>query len=264
MTFIIIKIGGSVLNKLSDSFYETLVKMKQETDYQPVLVHGGGPEITEALKKWEISSTFVNGLRVTTDEVLKIAEMVLSGSLNKRIVSNIQRIGGKSIGLSGIDGPLLTVSQVDPRLGFVGKVESVNPAWLHSIFGQGAIPVISPIGIDPSGQKYNINADMAAASIAIALNGKLAFISDIPGVMEETEQGSIVHPKLTKVQINRLIEKGVITGGMIPKVQSALSVLEAGVKEAVILNGSKPKDLLTYMDGLDAGTRIIREEVYNV
>ncbi|WP_416150534.1 acetylglutamate kinase [Salipaludibacillus sp. HK11] len=263
MDIIVLKLGGSVLEKLPDSFYKTLVQLKQDKVCQPIVVHGGGPEITKALNKWTVESTFVDGLRMTTNEVLEVVEMVLSGSLNKRIVAHVQRSGGTAIGLSGVDGSLLNASPVDAKLGYVGKVESVNTDLLQTLFHHGSIPIISPIGIDQQGQKYNINADMAAAAIAIALNAKLAFISDIPGVIEEKEGNSFVHPQLTKPQIESLIQREVITGGMIPKIQSALSVLEAGVDEAVILNGCEPKDLLNYIQGKQAGTKVIHEEGYH-
>ncbi|WP_280770960.1 acetylglutamate kinase [Salipaludibacillus daqingensis] len=264
MDIIVFKLGGSILAKLPNSFFETLVKVKQDYKCQPVIVHGGGPEITEALNKWNVKSTFVNGLRVTTADVLHVAEMVLSGSLNKQIVANIQRAGGSGIGLSGVDGSLLTTKPLDSKLGFVGEVSSVNNNMLNMVINQDSIPVISPIGIDADGQKYNINADMAAAAIAIALKGKLAFISDVPGVMEEKSSGSYVYPELTKSKIKELIQIGVITGGMIPKVQSALSVLEAGVSEAVILNGCQPADVTQYIQGNPVGTKVVHEEAYYV
>lgn len=264
MKIVIFKLGGSVLEKLSDSFYNTLVQLKQDRLCQPVIVHGGGPEITKTLNKFQVESTFVEGLRVTTSDVLNVVEMVLSGSINKHIVAQIHKSGATGIGLSGVDGSLLTAKSLDPKLGFVGEVTSVNKNLLQMIFDQGSIPVISPIGIATDGQKYNINADMAAAAIAISLNGNLAFISDIPGVMEDTATGSFVHPQLTKTKITELIQQGVITGGMIPKVQSALSVLEAGVREAVILNGCQPEDLLQYMTGNQVGTKVIHEEANDV
>lgn len=264
MKIIVFKLGGSVLEKLTDSFYDTLVQLKRDGLCQPVIVHGGGPEITNTLNKFQIESTFVDGLRVTTSEVLNVVEMILSGSLNKRIVAQIHRAGASGIGLSGIDGALLAAKPLDPKLGFVGEVSSVNKDLLEMIFDQGSIPVVSPIGIDTDGQKYNINADMAAAAIAISLKGNLAFISDIPGVMEDTSTGPYVHPQLTKLQIEELIDNGVISGGMIPKVQSAISVLEAGVREAVILNGCQPTDLLQYIAGEQAGTKVIHEEGYYV
>lgn len=268
MNVMILKMGGSVLAKLPASFYKTVVKLKQSGVCEPIIVHGGGPEINEALKQLNVESSFVNGLRKTTEEVLDVAEMIMSGSINKKIVANLHKAGGSALGLSGVDGSLLEVTPVDPTgdLGFVGQVENVNDSWLHLIMKNGAIPVISPIGIDSTtGQRYNINGDMAAAAVAEKLKGKLALISDIPGVMETINGKSIVHHELTGSQIEQMITTGVIHGGMIPKVRSALKGLTGGVKESIILNGLTPIDLANYIDGKQVGTKVmIEKEVHYV
>ncbi|MEC5423773.1 acetylglutamate kinase [Virgibacillus sp. C22-A2] len=267
MNVLVLKIGGSVLAKLPDSFYKMVVELKHSRICEPVIVHGGGPDINRILRELEAESTFVDGLRVTTNEVLDVAEMVMSGSVNKKIVTNLQKAEGSAIGLSGVDGSLLQVAPLDPTgaLGFVGEVIHVNEKWLDLIIQNAGIPVISPIGIDASGQRYNINGDMAAAAVAQSLKGKLALISDIPGVMETIEGKQVVHKELTEKQVKEKIASGVIHGGMIPKVNSALKGLSKGVKESVILNGLTPNDVKDYLEGKEAGTKVIQEkEAYHV
>lgn len=262
MNVMILKVGGSVLAKLPESFYETVVQLKKSGVCEPIIVHGGGPEINHALEQLNVESSFVNGLRQTTPEVLNVAEMVMSGSINKKIVTKIGKVGGTALGLSGVDCSLLQVSPVDPTgaLGFVGQVEHVNNDWLKLIMTNGGIPVISPIGIDESGQRYNVNGDMAAAAVAQSLQGKLILISDIPGVMEDIDGKSVIHPELTETQIEKMILSGVIYGGMIPKVRSALKGLSGGVKESIIINGLTPIDLANYIDGKQVGTKVIIEK----
>lgn len=262
MDVMVLKIGGSILEKLPDSFYEMIVELKSSGICEPVIVHGGGPEINRLLQQLEVESTFVDGLRATTKEVLDVAEMVMSGSINKRIVTNLQKAGGTALGTSGVDCSLLKAHPLDPTgaLGYVGEVANVNDEWLKMIMSHGGIPVISPIGIDESGQRYNINGDMAAAAVAQSLEGKLALISDIPGVMETIDEEQVVHTKLTKQQIEAKIASGVIYGGMIPKIRSALNGLSAGVSESVILNGLAPADLKNYIEGKEAGTKVIAEK----
>jgi len=267
MEYLVLKIGGSVLAELPDSFYDTVVALKQSGKCEPIIVHGGGPEINDVLERFNVETQFVEGLRVTTKEVLHAAEMVMSGSVNKRIVSELTKANGIAVGLSGVDSRLLQVVPQDPsgKLGFVGKVTEVNVSWLELIINHGNIPVISPISTDEKGQKYNVNGDMAAAAVAEALEGKLGFITDIPGVMETIDGKQVVHPKLTEKQIQKMIDNQVISGGMIPKVRSAINGLKAGAKESIILNGKNPEDLKNYIDGEEAGTKIVMEkEIHHV
>ena len=266
MDIFVLKIGGSILQKLPTDFYDVIVKLKKSGNVHPIIVHGGGPEINEALKNLNVKSEFVDGLRVTTKEVLEVAESVMSGTINKEIVTKLHQSGGTAIGLSGVDGALLKVEPVDAsgKLGFVGDVKEVNSSWIKLIMENGAIPVISPIGMNETGQHYNVNGDMAAAAVAEALEAKLALISDIPGVMEEVSGKKIIHAKLTKAEIEEKIATGIIYGGMIPKVNSALKALTGGVKESVILNGLNPKDLEAYIEGQQVGTKIVIGEVQNV
>ena len=168
MKYAVIKCGGSVLENLPKSFYEDVVKLHQSGEWAPVIVHGGGPLITSLLKTLHVETTFVNGLRVTNHEVLDVVEMVLSGSVNKQVVRNLIEAGGKALGVSGVDGMLLKARPVNEAktIGFVGEVTEVNKKIIEDIADQGFIPVISPIGIDSSSQRYNINGDVAAAAVA--------------------------------------------------------------------------------------------------
>lgn len=266
MEYVVLKVGGSILEKLPKAFFDTIVNLQKSKKIHPIIVHGGGPEINHMLTKMNVEPKFVDGLRVTTEEVLEVVEHVLTGSINKKIVTKVQLSDGVGIGLSGVDGELLKVKPQDPtgKLGFVGEVEKVNKDWIEVIVKNGAIPVISPIGIHYSGQHYNINGDAAAAAVAEALQAKLALISDIPGVLEEVKGQKIVLPKLTKTDIEEKISNGVIYGGMIPKVHSALKAVAGGVKESVILNGLTPDDLKLYIAGENVGTKIVMGEVQHV
>jgi acetylglutamate kinase len=266
MGIVVLKMGGSVLEKLPEDFYQTIVELKKAKICDPIIVHGGGPEINQALKQAKVESPFVDGLRVTTEEVLEIAEMVMSGSINKRIVNKLIKADGAAFGLSGVDGSLLQAEPINPsgKLGFVGKVKKVNNKWLKLIMEQDGIPVISPIGVGKEGIRYNINGDMAAASVASSVGGKLIFVSDIPGVMETVAGKQVVHSKLTKQEIDTMITSGVIYGGMIPKVNSAMDALSAGIDESVIINGVCPSDLKDYMEGKNIGTKIVMGEVQHV
>ncbi|MBU9723028.1 MULTISPECIES: acetylglutamate kinase [Bacillaceae] len=261
MDYLVVKCGGSVLDNLPSSFYKNLVKLQQEGKCQPIIVHGGGPLISSLLTKLGVKTSFVNGLRVTTEDVLQVVEMVLSGSVNKQIVGKLQKVGGDAYGISGVDGKLLLAEQNgNESLGYVGDVVQVNAQMIHSIIDEGHIPVISPVGIGHDGQKYNINGDIAAAAVAKALNGKLCFVSDIPGiyVKDDHEDMKTCH-QLTKKEAMKLIQDEVITGGMIPKVTAAIDSLEHDVEQVVILNGMTKDSLLDYVSGKEIGTKFVRD-----
>lgn len=258
---IVIKCGGSVFEDLPSSFYKEIVQLQNGGEWQPIVVHGGGPLISKLLKVQHIPVQFVDGLRVTTEEVLDVVEMVLSGSMNKTIVRKLMQAGGQAIGLSGVDGQLILAEQVDnDRLGYVGQVKHINKDLLDSFIGEQAIPVISPIGIDESGQRYNINADIAAAAVARALGAHLCMISDIPGIYKIEDGQRHVYKSISKKQVEELIEQGTISGGMIPKVQAALDALKNGVPSTVILNGLEEGQLLDYCSGRSPGTKIVSDE----
>ncbi len=262
MKYVVIKCGGSVFERLPQSFYQTIVDLKNTGNYHPIIVHGGGPLISQLLDQAGVKSQFVNGLRVTTDEVLDVVEMALSGSMNKKIVRFLSQAGGKAVGISGVDGNLLTAAKADhaEKLGFVGKVAHVQTSMLDMIAHDGAIPVISPLAMDETGQRYNINADMAASAVAEALGAKLCFITDIPGIYEEIDGEKKVFHQLNEYDINQLIKEEVIFGGMIPKVESALSALNKNVPEVSIVNGMDPSAFLSFMQGKEVGTRILLEK----
>ncbi|ENH96349.1 acetylglutamate kinase [Gracilibacillus halophilus YIM-C55.5] len=262
MNYVVIKCGGSVFEQLSPSFYQDIITLSQQGEWQPIIVHGGGPYISELLEQTGVTTQFVDGLRVTTNDVLDVVEMALSGSINKQIVRQLHQSGGTAIGLSGVDGNLLGAKPVagSEQLGFVGEVTAVNTAFIQSLSESQMIPVIAPIGLDQNSQRYNINADMAASAIAQALEAKLCFISDIPGIYQEVNGEKQVFHQLDQEQIQALIEKEVIFGGMIPKVHSALAALEENVPEVSIVNGTRENGLLDFMQGEAVGTRIIRKE----
>ncbi|MRH44256.1 acetylglutamate kinase [Aquibacillus halophilus] len=258
MNYVVIKCGGSVFDALPESFYENIVKLHENGEWQPIIVHGGGPLIGSFLEKLGVETTFVNGLRVTTNEVLDIVEMALSGLMNKQIVRKLMTSGGSGYGISGVDGALLRAVPTSEAasLGYVGEVESVNTEIINQIINQGFIPVISPLGIDKVGQRYNINADMAASSIAQALGAKLCFISDISGIYVEKDGKKVTLHQIGKQRIEELIKDNVIQGGMVPKVQSALKALAHNVPEVSIVNGLEVDGLIQFMNGRAVGTRI--------
>lgn len=262
MKYLVIKCGGSVLDNLPRSFYEDVVKMYEAGEWTPIIVHGGGPLITQLLKSLNVETNFVNGLRVTDHQVLDIVEMVLSGSVNKQVVRNIIEVGGNAIGVSGVDGSLLQAmpTQNARTLGFVGEVTGVNHKVLDGIISQGNIPVVSPIGIDSSGQRYNINGDIAASAIAKALGANLCFISDIPGILIEKDGAKTKLDKVSKAIIEEMIENKTIYGGMIPKVKAAIDGLVHKIPEVGIINGFEKNSLIDYTNGKKIGTKIVLEE----
>lgn len=231
---IVVKCGGSVLARLSDTFFSSLQKLKAEHDL--VVVHGGGPEIDEMLTKLNIPVEKKNGLRVTTKDVLQVVEMILCGMVNKNLVARFEKNGASAVGLSGCDGKLLEASALNEELGYVGDVKAVNVKLLQSLLSQELVPVVSPVGMDTSGQLYNINGDTAAGAIASSLGAKqLLFVTDVPGVLHNGELIREANEEL----LSSLIEEGVITGGMIPKVKAALASLQGEVEQVIIVDGLK-------------------------
>ena len=262
MNYVVIKCGGSVFEQLPPSFYQDIITIQERGEWQPIIVHGGGPLISQLLEQTGVKTEFVHGLRVTTNEVLDVVEMALSGAVNKGVVRNLTGAGGKAIGVSGVDGCLLQAEPIDEAmpLGFVGTVTQVNNELIHQFTEQGLIPVISPIGIDQQGQRYNINADMAASAVAQSLGAKLCFISDIPGIYQKVAGEKQVFHQLNEQKIQTLIEDEVIIGGMIPKVESAIAALKQHVMEVSIVDGTKEHGLVEFMQGKPIGTRITLEQ----
>jgi acetylglutamate kinase len=259
MKYLVIKLGGSVMEQLPSSFYKNIVELLKLKQWVPIIVHGGGPMINALLKTLKIETQFVNGIRITDEKTLDIVEMVLSGSANKQIVRHIIKADGKAVGLSGVDGLLLKSQPVDGRLelGFVGEIVDVNKSLILNVIQQGYIPVISPIGIDEMGQRYNINGDIAASAVASAIGANLCFISDIPGIYINDNDQKRTLNTITKAEVDSMIESGEINGGMIPKVKAALNSLAHHVPEVSIINGLDTDSLIHYCKGEKIGTKII-------
>lgn len=258
----VMKCGGSTLAALPDVFFQDLCEL-QKRGTMPVIVHGGGPAISETLAKLGIESEFVGGLRRTSEDVLDVVEMVLAGRINKEIVRRIQQAGGKSLGLSGTDGRLLTAKPVANAadVGFVGEVTQVNAALLKGVAALGYMPIVAPIGIDAEGQRYNINADTAAGAVAAELGAdRLVVVTDVPGILQNEDGVKKVLPVVTVRQIEDMIASGEIYGGMIPKVRAAAASLAGGVQEVVIVDGAEPNVLSRVAGGERLGTRILKED----
>lgn len=243
---IVIKYGGSAMinEQLKDSVMRDIVLLSL-IGVKVVLVHGGGPEITEMLKQVGKESKFIDGLRVTDKETVEIVQMVLCGKINKNLVNLIQNKDGKAIGLSGVDGHMIKARMKDERLGYVGEITQINTKPILDVLEKGYIPVISTIGCDDEGNVYNINADTAAAELAAGLNAESLFLmTDISGILRDKDDPSSLISKITYKQAFALKEEGIISGGMIPKVECCISALEGGVKKAFIIDGRIPHALL--------------------
>jgi acetylglutamate kinase len=259
-TCFVMKCGGSTLAALPDSFFNDL-RVLQADGMIPVIVHGGGPAISEMLAKLGIESEFVGGLRKTNEATLDVVEMVLAGQINKEIVRRIQLSGGKALGLSGEDGHLIHAEPVAnaSEIGYVGDVTHVNGSLVQGIVDLGYMPVIAPIGLDSSGQRYNINADTAAGAVASHLGvERMIVVTDVPGIMKEIDGVKQVLPVVTVAETEEMIASGVIYGGMIPKVRAATQCIHGDVQEVVIVNGSEPAVLSKVLNGDPIGTRITR------
>ena len=247
---VVIKYGGAAMenSRLRESTTEDIVLMKY-VGMNPVVVHGGGPEINRTLQRLGVEAKFHNGLRVTDEETVKVVEMVLAGSLNKEIVTLISRAGGNPIGLCGKDGNLLharkKVSEDGADLGFVGDITGVHFKILTVLCDAGLIPIIAPIATDPQGNTWNVNADTAAGEIAAAIQAeKLVFLTDTPGILRDPKDNASLIHQLNYLEIEDLIEQGVIAGGMIPKVDACLKALDYGVAKTHIIDGRVPHSLL--------------------
>ncbi|WP_189016445.1 acetylglutamate kinase [Paenibacillus marchantiophytorum] len=255
------KCGGSTLAALPSSFFEDMRQL-QEEGIVTVIVHGGGPAISETLGKLGIESGFVNGLRVTSEAVLDVVEMVLSGQINKEIVRRIQLTGAAALGLSGVDGHLIEAKPVanSHEVGLVGDVTKVNAELIQGIVNMGYIPVIAPVGLGADGgQRYNINADTAAGAVASHLGvEQMVVVTDVPGIMSTVDGEKQVLPVVSVAEIEDMIVSGEIYGGMIPKVRAAIACIQGKVQEVVIVNGSEPNVLSKVLKGTGIGTRIVR------
>ena len=210
-----------------------------------VLVHGGGPEITSMMDKLGKKPEFVDGLRVTDKETVDIVQMVLAGKVNKTLVTMLEKRGGKAIGLCGMDGRLIEAKMKNEKLGYVGEVTKINIEAVTDILEKGYIPVISTLGCDEEGNAYNINADTAAAHIAGALGAeRFILMTDIAGILKDKDDPSTLIPEISLSEADKLFENGVISSGMIPKVQCCVTAIKAGVKNVVIMDGRVPHSIL--------------------
>ena len=236
---IVVKYGGHAMGEEQAQFARDVVLLRQ-VGISPVVVHGGGPQIAAMLKRLNIESNFVDGLRVTDKETMEVVEMVLSGTINKQIVSAINLAGGFAVGLSGKDGHLMQATKVcraasDVDLGFVGEPSSITPHIIEAFMEADIVPVIAPIGVRAEGETYNINADTVAGAVAAALTAtRLLMLTDVPGVLDK--DGKLI-TEMSSAQARELIADGTIKGGMIPKVETCLDAVDRGVEAAVILDG---------------------------
>ena len=243
---IVVKYGGNAMisEELKLQVMEDLVLLWL-IGVKPVLVHGGGPEISDMLKKVGKKSEFVEGLRVTDKETAEIVQMVLAGKINKQLVNLLGEFGGNAVGISGIDGHLIEAKIKDERLGFVGEITKVNVQPILDLIEKEYIPVVSTVGCDSEGNVYNINADTAASYIAGAMKAeRLITMTDIPGILRDVNDPDSIIKKVTTEEARQLFEEGVISGGMIPKVECCIDAIEKGVRRVTILDGRVPHALL--------------------
>ncbi len=237
---VVVKVGGNAIDQRRQETLLDLVLLRY-VGMQPVLVHGGGPEITAMSERLGLSARFRDGLRVTDAATMDVVKMVLTGKVNPDLVATIHRLGGQAVGISGEDGASIIAEQLDPDLGFVGKVVQVNPEPIVAMLDRSYIPVIASVGLGYDGNAYNINADTVAAEVAVALRAaKLILMTDVPGVLDGEER---VLSELTRSAAGRLIDGGQVSGGMIPKLQACLRALD-GVPSAHIIDGRTPHSLL--------------------
>ncbi|MEE9428500.1 MAG: acetylglutamate kinase [Paracoccaceae bacterium] len=255
---VVIKLGGHAMGSddAMESFARDIVLM-QQVGLNPVIVHGGGPMINAMLNKLGIKSEFIGGKRVTDAATMEVVEMVLSGTVNKRIVQAVNAQGGKAIGLSGKDADLMQCEIIDENMGFVGNPTKVSPEFLRNLADAGIIPIIAPIGFSVNGETLNVNGDTAAGAIAAALKAdRLLLLTDVSGVMDS--DGTVL-TDLSAEQIRELTKNGTIAGGMIPKTETALRALKGGVRAAAILDGRAPNACLLELFTEHGAGSLIRE-----
>ncbi len=243
---IVVKYGGNAMinEELKQAVMGDIVLLAL-IGIKVVLVHGGGPEITDMLSKIGKKSEFVNGLRVTDKETVDIVQMILAGKINKNLVNIIQNKGGKAIGLCGIDGHMIEAEQLDEQLGYVGEITDVNIDPILDVIDKGYIPVVSTVGCDSEGNTYNINADTAAARIAGALKAEsLISMTDIEGILKDKNDPSTLISKIYVSDAPRLMKEGIISGGMIPKVKCCIEAIRRGVNKVFIIDGRVPHSIL--------------------
>lgn len=261
---VVVKYGGNAMinAELKHAVMRDMVLLSL-IGVKVVLVHGGGPEISQMLKRVGKESVFVDGLRVTDEETAEIVQMVLAGKINKGLVAQLDNLGGRAMGICGMDGGLIQAEMLDERLGYVGRIKEVRPQPLFDLLEKGYIPVVSSIGCDASGHVYNINADTAAAAVAASLHAEsLISMTDIPGILLDPSDPSTLIRKVDLVQAQRLVDDGIITGGMIPKVACCMDAIKAGVKKVFVIDGRIPHAILVEtLTDEGIGTMFVKEDV---
>ncbi len=244
--YVVVKYGGNAMTdpELKKSVMQDLLLLNL-VGVKVVLVHGGGPEINSALDKMQIESTFKDGLRVTDEPTMEVVQMVLAGKVNKGLVANIVELGGKAVGLCGIDGNMIKVHKKNADLGLVGEIDDIDTTLIETVISQGYIPVLASIGVDENGVAYNINADTVAAKVAGALQAEtMVAMTNIDGVMRDKDDPTSLIPQLSVAEAEQLKQEGIIAGGMIPKVDCCLEAIEAGAQKVFIINGEIPHAIL--------------------
>lgn len=257
---VVIKYGGNAMinEQLKQQVMEDITLLWL-IGVKVVLVHGGGPEISETMKRLGKQAQFVNGLRVTDKETVDIVQMVLAGKVNKTLVNLLQMKGGHAVGVSGIDGGIIEAAMKDEALGYVGKITRIRPQPITDLLEKNYIPVVSTVASDRQGNTYNINGDTAAAFIAGALNAeRLIMMTDIAGILRDKDDPSTLIPALTVSEARKLFDEGVISGGMIPKVDCCIEAIEKGVRHVVIMDGRVPHSILMeLLTNEGAGTMVM-------
>lgn len=257
---VVVKYGGNAMinEQLKMQVMEDIVLLSL-IGVKIVLIHGGGPEISDVMEKLGKKPLFIDGLRVTDKETVDIVQMVLTGKVNKTLVNLLETKGGTAMGISGMDGRLIETVMKDERLGYVGKIVNINIAPIADLLEKGYIPVISTVGCDKEGNAYNINGDTAAAHIAGALKAeRLIMMTDIAGILKDKEDPATLIPEMTVSEAAKLQEEGVISGGMIPKVECCVEAIQKGVKKVIIMDGRVPHSILMeILTDEGAGTMVI-------
>ena len=259
---VVIKYGGNAM--ISEELRRAVISdiiLLNLVGVRVVVVHGGGPEIGAMLEKIGKQSRFVDGLRYTDEETMDIVQQVLCGKVNKNMVSIINNLGGRAIGLCGLDGALFQAKKLDEKYGLVGKIVKVSPQVVEDVLATGYIPVISTVGCGENGETYNINGDTAAACVAGALGAeRLILMTDIAGILRDPKDPSTLIPELTRKQAQTLRAEGVISGGMIPKVECCIRAIDEGVSKVIIMDGRVPHSILMeLLTDEGAGTMLTRE-----
>ena len=248
---VVIKYGGNaMINEELKMNVITDVVLLSEIGVKVILVHGGGPEINKTLKKIGKESKFINGLRYTDEETIDVVQMVLAGKTNKDLVKLIMQKGGNATGISGIDNMLIEAEKLESEddLGFVGAIKEIHPNIIMDMLDKGYIPVVASVGMDKDGNTYNINADTAAAEVASAVGAEnMILVSDIPGLLEDKDDENTLLPLVHVYEVNSLMKKGIISGGMIPKIDCCVRAIRQNVKKAVIIDGRIPHSILIEM-----------------